>query len=244
MATNKSASYEARLKNNKDLVISVSGYSKYNPTSEDIKKENYSGFLKNTEAAMTELKNSIGSLSTERKINKELFENMVNTARAVRSETGELRGTDSNEYGQVNSIVKLITGENVSKHSMKKKEVNKNLKDGEEEPDSNSVSQLDNKSKLGNFRLLNGLLRSFTFYLPDEKSISIASLEAMETVLTESLERIAEKENAFTNRRSAIMHYFNDKGGLRDRAKRAKMHVKRQYGNRSPEFKALVNKNY
>jgi hypothetical protein len=33
------------------------------------------------------------------------------------------------------------------------------------------------------------------------------------------------------------------KEDLHDRAKRAKMHVRRKYGSSSPEYKALVNKN-
>ena len=244
MSTNKSASLEARLKNNKDLVISIGEYTRYQPTSEEIKKENYEAFLVNAEAAMTELKNSTGSLSTEKKESNILFVNMVNTARYIRSEIGELKGKDSHQYGQVNSIVRLITGENTGLHSMKKKEKIKNMKEGEQQPESSSVSQLDHKSVLGNFRQLLGLLRSFTFYDPDDISIKIASLESMETELTSSLERIAAKETAYTNKRSRIIEYFDNKGGLRDRARRAKMHVKRKYGISSPEYKALVNKVY
>lgn len=244
MSANKSASFEARLKNNKDLVISISEYSRYQPTSHDLKKDNYNAFLVNVEEAMTELKNSIGSLSTEKKESNILFENMVNTARYIRSEIGELKGKESFQYGQVNSVVRLITGENTGLYSMKMKEKIKNLKEGETQPEGSSVSQLDNKSRLGNFRQLLGLLRSFTFYDPDDVTIKIASLESMETELTLSLERVAAKGTAYTNKRSRIIEYFDNKGGLRDRARRAKMNVKRKYGVSSPEYKALVNKIY
>ncbi|MEZ4824067.1 MAG: hypothetical protein R2942_17335 [Ignavibacteria bacterium] len=244
MSTNKSASMEARLKNNKDLVISIKEYTRYQPTSEEIKKENYETFLANAESAMTELKNSIGSLSTEKKQCNDLFESLMNTARYIRSEIGELKGTGSNEYELVNPIVKLITGENVSQHSAKRKKMIKNLNEGEEGSGGSSVSQLDRKSMLGNFRLLLGSLRSFNFYDPDDETLKLNALETFETELTASLERVAEKETAYINKRSRIIQYFDDKGGLRDRAKRAKMHVRRKYGSSSPEYKALVNKKY
>lgn len=244
MSTSKSASLEARLKNNKDLLESVSQYSKYHPTSEDLKKENYSSFLDNVESAMTDFRSSYGLLSTEKKEINELFENMTDTAKRVRSEVGELKGIDSYQYGQVNSVVKLITGENVTVHNLKKKEAIKNLKEGENEPVSSSVSQRDKKTMLGNFRLLNGIIRSFTFYEPEDPTLSIESLNAMETELSNALERVAQKEASYTNHRSRIISYFNDKEGLSDRARRAKMHIKRKYGARSPEYKALVNKKY
>ena len=107
-----------------------------------------------------------------------------------------------------------------------------------------SVSQLDQKSMLGNYRALTGLLRSFTFYVPEDESLRIASLETLEAKLTGSLDRITQKEAAYTNQRSRIISYFDEKNGLLDRAKRAKMHVRRKYGHKSPEYKALVNKKY
>ncbi len=244
MATKKSASYEARLKNSRDLALTVSQYSRYHPTSEDIKKENLPGFIENVETAMTDFRNSIGSLSTERKENNILFRKMVDTTRNIRSEIGELKGTDSQQYEQVNSIVKLITGENISGHYKRKIKKVKSLKEGEPVHESSSVSQLDQKSMLGNYRALNGLLRSFTFYVPEDESLSITSLEAMETELTGSLDRLIQKEAKFTNQRSRIISYFDEKNGLHDRTKRAKMHVRRKYGYRSPEYKALVNKKY
>ncbi len=244
MATNKSASYEARLKNSRDLAFKISQYSRYQPTSEEIKKENLPGFIENVETAMTDFRNSIGALSTERKENNLLFSEMVLSARNIRSEIGELKGTDSIQYEQVNSIVKLITGENISLHNMRKKENIKILKEGEPVPENSSVSQLDQKSMLGNCRALTGLLRSFTFYVPEDESLRIASLETLEAKLTGSLDRITQKEAAYTNQRSRIISYFDEKNGLLDRAKRAKMHVRRKYGHKSPEYKALVNKKY
>lgn len=235
---------EARLKNNKDLVISIKEYSRYQPTSEEIKKEKYEAFVAETESAMTELKNSIGLLSTEKKQCSDLFEKLIITARNVRSETGEQKGKDSNEYEQVNSIVKLITGENITIHSGKIKEKNKNLNEGEEANGGLSVSQLDRKSMLGNYRLLLGLLRSFPFYDPEDETLKIPALETFEEELTASLEKVAERETAFINKKSRILKYFNEKGGLKDRAVRAKMHVRRKYGTNSPEYRALVNKNY
>jgi hypothetical protein len=73
----------------------------------------------------------------------------------------------------------------------------KNLNEGEEGSGGSSVSQLDRKSMLGNFRLLLGLLRSYNFYDPDDETLKLNALETFETELTASLERVAEKETAY-----------------------------------------------
>ncbi|MEZ4823050.1 MAG: hypothetical protein R2942_11760 [Ignavibacteria bacterium] len=244
MNTNKSASLEAKLVNSKDLLTSVKDLSKYNPSSEVIKIDNYENFINETDGAVTQYKSASGYLQNATMNANAAFEKLVKISRDIRSEIQELKGASSEEAEAVNSIVILITGENVQKHSKMKKKTLKGLKDGEDPPQFSSVSALDHESRLGNFRTLLGLLKTFEFYEPLDAEITISSLEAFENELKERLDDIAEKEIAYTNQRSRVMNYFNGEHGLKDRAVRAKKHVKRKYGVKSPEYKLLTNKKY
>lgn len=244
MSNNKSASFEARLKNNKDLLIAVTGYEKYQPVTAEIRKENFAAFLAEAETAMTELKESMGALTTTRKVNTGKFSEMVNLTKKIRLVISEMKGSGSSNYENVNSLVNKITGQNIQAHSKRVNSKIKALKEGETGPEVSSVSQLDQKSRLGNFRELIGLLKSYDFYIPDDETLRIESLEAIRDVLTSSLEIVAEKETNFVNGRSRVKSYFEGSSGLSERARRAKMHVKRKYGSDSPEYMALVNKNY
>ncbi|MBK8550975.1 MAG: hypothetical protein IPL53_07920 [Ignavibacteria bacterium] len=244
MSANKSASLEARIKNSRDLVVAVSGYALYNPTNEKIKSQTFGTYVDDVESKMTEFRDANGALTNASKDNSNIFSRLRKLSRDVRFEVGELKGTNSAEYSQVNSVVRLITGENNADHTRMKKKILSAVKDGDPKPDFSSVSALDYKSQLGNFKALIGLVKNYDFYAPEENSITIKSLEAFGTEVSNSLLNIALKETTLTNARSSIIHLFEDEHGLKDRARKAKMHVKRKYGIGSPEYKALVNKIY
>ncbi|MBK8550749.1 MAG: hypothetical protein IPL53_06680 [Ignavibacteria bacterium] len=244
MKKNNSASLEARLKNSKDLVTFRKDYTLYAPTSEDLKTDNYEAFIAEVDTALTPLKHRSGAFLNAGTALSTVFKKVTQTSRNVRAEMDEIKGKDSDQYRQVNNIVKVITGENVIEHSAHKREIMKTLKQGDPQPDFISVSELDNKSKLGNFRSLIQLLKNFDFYVPVDSTITIAALEALESQATASLADYASKESSFLSERSRMIHYFEDKGGLRDRARRAKVHVKRKYGIKSQEYVALSKKKY
>ena len=245
MSTKISASLGARFENSKTLVSAIKKYADYDPTSGDIQSGTYEQFLETVDNQMLPYKNAKGAVSNATKDNKALFDNMIAVTRKIRSEIGEMKGKRSAEYRQVNSIVKLITGQNVADHSLiKSKALKENKKDNEPPQEFNSVSQLDYENRLDNFKSLTALLRSYSFYDPKDADIKIAGLESTENALTQSLENMAEKENTFTVERSRIIHLFEGSGGTADRARRAKMQVSRKYGHGSPEYKALVNKRY
>ena len=235
---------EAKIKNSRDLLISVAGYDRYKPVSSEIKVDNYREFMDTVESTMTDLNESRGALTSAKKENTDMVEALVLTVRAIRYLTAELKGIDSPEYGQVNSIVRQITGENITRHKKRSEQILKELQEGDPQPDFNSVSGLDVKTRLGKFRELIGLLKNYSFYTPEDPSLSIASLETMRDELTESLETVAQKETAFTNHRGKMIEYTKGINGLTDRARRAKLHVKRKYGLSSPQYRALINKPY
>jgi len=244
MNTNKSASLEAKLVNSKDLLTTIKDLSKYNPSSEIIKIENYGNFINESDGAITQYKTASGNLMNAGMNANLAFEKLVKISREIRSEIQELKGASSVEAEAINSVVKLITGENVTEHTKMKKKVLKRLKEGEDPPQFSSVSALDHESRLGNFRTLIGILKTFEFYEPIDSEITVASLEALEIELKKRLDEIAEMEIAYTNQRSRVINYFNGEHGLKDRAVRAKKHVKRKYGINSPEYKLLTKKIY
>jgi hypothetical protein len=244
MKKNNSASLEARLKNSKDLVTFIKDYTLYAPTSDDLKTENYEAFVTEVDTALTPMKHRSGAFLNAGTAVTAVFKKVKLISRNVRAEMDEIKGKDSDEYRQVNNIVKVITGENIAEHSAYKKEVMKNLKEGDPEPEFKSVSELDHKSVLGNFRSLIQLLKNFDFYAPADNTIAITALEALESQASASLADYASKESGYLSERSRMIHYFEDKGGLRDRARRAKVHVKRKYGIKSQEYIALSKKIY
>lgn len=235
---------EARLKNSKDLITFIKGYELYDPTSEDLKPENYESFVAIVDNSVTPLKNNYGALLNSGAELSSVIKEVKRTSRIIRAEIHELKGNDSEQYRLVNNIVKLITGENITKRSEKKKKIMENLKEGETAPEFISVSELDRKSILGNFRSLLQLLKNFDFYTPSDKTITIEALEILEAKFTASLADFADKESGYVSERSRIAHYFEDKSGLKDRARRAKIHVKRKYGRDSEEYSALSKKKY
>lgn len=244
MKTQKPASIEARIRNSRDLVEAIKGFSLYNPTEEVIKKQSYDEFVNHVDMQLSPYRIALGAMKTAETENRELFENLKKISKDVRSEIMECRGAKSEEYSQVNNIVKLITGENISSHTRMKQNKISGLKEGESKPEFSSVSALDYKSRLGNFRALVGIIKNFSFYSPSDDSISVSSLEGMEARALQSLTNVADKTAELINNRSRIIHLFNDEDGLTERAKRAKSHIKRKYGASSPEYKATVNRKY
>lgn len=152
MKTNKNASLEARLKNTKDLVISVKEYQQYAPTSTDIRVENFEQFVDTVTGKMEPYTLALGELEKAERKNNTQFNTLTKKVRDILSEIGETKGKSSEEYRSVRTYVNLITGQNIRLHSENRKQLLKNLKEGDPKPETISVSALDYKSKLGNFR--------------------------------------------------------------------------------------------
>lgn len=244
MKTNTSASMEAKIKNSKELLVTLKDMTQYDPTAEDIKIENYNKFVDDANTSLTPLKETSGRLVSAKKRSIQTSNKLLKTCRTIRSEMKELKGSGAEETERVNSVIKLITGENIAAHTKMKKKVLANLKEGEPTPTFSSVSALDQKSQLGNFRTLIGILKTFDFYTPNDNAISIESLKLLEAELESMIELVAEMEIDYATERSKVIHYFVGPYGLKQKATRAKVHVGRKYGLESPEYKLLVNRRF
>lgn len=244
MKNNGSASLEARIKNSRELISLVKDYRLYAPTSEELKHENYETFVEEVNNAVTPLKEAASQLLIADSRVKEIFGKIRAAAKNIRSEILEVKGKNSEELRQVNNIVKLITGNNVREHSAKKSAVLKKLKEGDPKPSFSSVSQQDYQSMLGNYRSLTALVKSYSFYNPSDAGISATALDLLEAEAEAGLVYAADRKTDYINERSKVLHYFDDRDGLTDRAIRAKSHVQRKYGWGSPEYKAMTKKAY
>ena len=180
MKTQKSASLEAKIKNSKDLIIIIKDLALYDPTSEKLKIANYESFVNEVNESITPLRIAKGYLDDAKKQARHAFKDLEKVCKNIQSEVDEMRSASSDEYAQVRNIVKLITGVNVVEHAKMKKKILAGLKEGEIPPKFSSVSQLDYKSKLGNFRALLGILTTFGFYNPSDSSISKEALALLE----------------------------------------------------------------
>ena len=244
MKNNNSASLEARIKNSKELISFIKEYDQYVPTSDELKQTNYETFVTGADSSVTPLKDASAQVLRARSNENDVFSKIIKISKDVRSEIFELKGKEADEWKQVNNIVKLITGENIKEHSDMKRKILKDLKEGDPQPVFVSVSELDHKSMLGNFRSLTALVRTFVFYNPSDTTITATSLDTLEANAASSLAETADKETNYLTERSRIIQLLDGKGGLKDRARRAKAHVKRKYGIKSPEYKALTKKMY
>lgn len=244
MKTNKSASIESRLKNHRDLVLYIKDYTLYDPTKEDIKVENYETFVNEVEAKMTPYRQAVGDLSAAETNCLAAFAVLVKAATAVRSEIREVMPSGSGPDLQVSHYVKLITGQNISENSRNRRRVKASLKEGEKEPQYISVAMLDYKSRLGNFRSMTGLLKSYPFYTPSDRTITHEGLEETDRLADHALKTLIEKDSTVVTQRSNLSELFKSEEGLRGRARRAKLHVRRKYGMSSDEYRVLTNKVY
>lgn len=244
MKRDNSASLEARIRNSKELVQFVKGFALYSPTADELKPDRFEEFAGAVIESVTPLKEAFARMKISSATVNSTFARIVKTSKDIRSEIFEIKGRDSDEWRQVNNIVRVITGQNVQAHSKRKKAALKNLKEGDEKPVFNSVSERDHKSMLGNFRSLIALVKSYEFYNPSDPEIAAAALERLEADTHSVMADAADRETEYLMLRSKLLHDLNDANGLKDRVMRAKYHIRRKYGIKSPEFKVLSGKTY
>lgn len=244
MASKSHASLEARLENNIALYIFLQTLTKYNPTAPELKADAIKLRI-NTDVipAMTPYRNTKHALDISQGNADVIFDKIHDVAIEVRSETFETF-YGSEFYDSVNHLVRLITGENVSRYSASHPKKENDPATQENEAEWTSVSQLDRESRLGNYKSLIELLTAKGDYDPEDADIKIPKLQTLADEAFAVLKDLDEKRTAFTNARSPVLKYFDGPGGLSEIAARAKRNVKRNYGKDSPEYKALVNKAY
>lgn len=246
MASTSQAGYGSRLQNTKDLIAKIKSYSKYNPIIDEIKIIAYEPFVNSVETALSNYYDSYAKVKSAQNSVADKFIDLEKLVRKIRNVILEIYGK-SESYDDYNELIDEITGDDVSKNYYKRKHETPSTpppEPGAGDVDFVSVSQLDRGSLIAKFTALIDMLELDPNYTPHEPELTVAQLRAFRDLLNNLLTTLSNAIADFINKRSALLPMFEGPGSLRERAERAKAHVKRQYGPNSPEYKALTGKIY
>lgn len=249
MASKSQAGFGSRLQNSKDLLTFVKTLTKYTPIIDEIKLTNYEPFINSVVDAMTPYNTSHTNLKNSQNIADSVENRVRERARKVRNVLLEIYGK-SETYDDYNELIDVITGDNVRKNSYRRSKEEEPAPpegtSGTETPEEEfqSVSQQDRGSILAKFISLIDALTGDVKYTPTEPELQITGLTALSAEFSAALTDLGLKIAQFEGQRSIILPMFDGPGSLHERAERAKVHVKRQYGPNSIEFKTLTGKEY
>ena len=241
MSSESQSGLGSRLLSSKDLITLILTYALYSPILDIIKIAVYQPFVAAVEAAMVpydKAKEAHDQLDNGVEI---VFDNIVDIARSIRNVLIELYGNESGEYADYNEILDILTGDNVTKNSYKRKHSGKETLPGE---DFQSVAQLDRGSKLRNFALLIAALEDNSKYLPPKTELKVVNLKLLYTDASAKNDALITAYGIYIKERGKVLPMFDGIDGLAVRAARAKAHVSYMYGPHSAELKALTGKTY
>lgn len=241
MASDSQTGLGTRLENSKYLLSVVTTYPLYSPILTLIKTAVYGPFIDSVETSMTAYNKAKTSFDLLDNVVEELFVKIVNTVRSVRNVLIELYGIDGEKYLDYNEIIDVITGDNVSKNTAKRK---KEPAPENPEEDFQSVAQLDRGSRLAKFTLLIDALEADPLYLPAKAEVTVAGLKTLRDDASAKNTELAVAYATYTVERAKVLPMFDGPEGLTVRAERAKAHVRSVYGAQSPELKALTGRTY
>lgn len=235
---------EARLRNNKELAETLKRLAKYQPSSVDIRVDKFSEFINNVEAKLKPFKTCEASLQKAVTRNMDLFRKIKAATSAVMEQVIRIKGKESDEYRSIEKIVSAITTNVLHERSHSEDDFEKGIKEGKALHCKVTITLQQLHTGLENFRELIRTLRSFASLNKHHEALCLASLETLEKEASSSTEKISEKQSVFEINRDQVLNMLDNKGGLRDRAKRAKIYVRKKYGIMSPEYRATVHKRY
>jgi len=243
MASNSQSGFGSRLLNSLFLIEHIKTLVNYNPIIDVIKIINYEPFVTSVQNAMSPYNIAFALLKDSQNLTEEKFTLLVNLVRKIRNVILEIYGK-SDKYDDYNELIDLITGDNVSKHSYKRNIEEVVQPPAEPGEDFVSVSQLDRGSQLAHFTALIDMLEQDPNYQPNENELKIIELKNFRDSLNTLLLTLGTHLAEYQAQRAIILPLFDGPDSLHERAERAKVHVKRVYGSKSIEYKALTGKTY
>jgi hypothetical protein len=246
MSSKSQAGYGSKLKNSEDFMEIIPTLTKYNPIPTDIKTATYVPFVVSVRTAMTPFNTAEGKFTTCQNETQVIQDLVIGTTRKVRGVLFEIY-TDNETYQDYNHIIDLITGDNVRKNSAKRKaeaEANPPADPNAPAVDFQSVSQQDRGSIYTFFTTLIDELSLDVNYLPNEPELKTVGLKTLRDDFGLKLKELAKLEGEFNAQEAIIQPLFVGPSSLHDRAERSKVHIKRQYGVDSIEYKSVTGKKY
>jgi hypothetical protein len=240
MVSNFHTSLKVRLDNNIVLFVHLEKPAIYKPASLELKAVAIKLFLTTkVKPSIAPYRNTKHALDISQGNTDAIFEKDHDLAIEVILET--IKTFYSSEfYDRINHLVRLITGENVSRYSDSHPHKEDDPSTHENEAEGTAVSRPDRTSKSGNHKSLIELLNEKGNYNPEDAELKISELQNISDDAKAPFKDLDEKVTAFTNVRSHMLKYFDGAGGLSEIAASAKRNVKRNCGNYSLKYKSFM----
>jgi len=240
MVSNFHTSLKVRLDNNIVLYVHLEKPAIYKPTSLKLKAAAIKLLLTTkVKPSIAPYRNTKHALYILQGNTDVIFEKDRNLAIEVNIET--IKTFYCLEfYDFINHLVRLITGEKVSRYSDSHTHKEDDTGTHENEAEGTAVSQFERTSKSGNHKSLIEFLNEKGKYDPEDADLKISEQQNISDDTKAPLKELCEKRTALTNARLLSLKFFDSPGGLHEIAARAKRYVKRNYGKDSLKYKNFM----
>ena len=231
MSSTSQRSFSSRLGNAKKINTIVSNYATYQPPVEEASVEKLTETITAIETLQTTYNNAKATYTTKTEERKKIFSENTNAIdkqlALIRAFLEALKGKDSTEYKQVNTLIKKIRGVTSKKAPQT------------EENETKTVSQIERTyaSRVANFKNMVDVLTTMgEGYNPPNTSIG---LEALTTLATEADASTQEVDQALAILKPVIEQRQELFVKLNKQVQSIKNFVKAQYGQTSNEYKQI-----
>ena len=233
MKTNETGHYK-NVVSLKALKVFAEGLgAAYSPQKETLKLENLVSLVEEATALHNSVKDQINTVSL-----------CVDQRQLVFSDVKQLSTRIINTMGSTNVSHKTIADAKFFNAKIQGARIRKKplLKEGEEQPASNSVSRQSYDSIYENFRSLNNLLLQDGNYNPSEPDVNTAGLTGKETDMADANTQVLFNTNDLAGRRILRNNrFYVGEDSLVAVARDFKKYIKGKFGVSSPEFAQIKN---
>lgn len=234
MTTPSQASYAARLARAEQFYQFINSFQNYNPGIPELTPENFHNHIVQLSSTQSQHTVTHHEFSEAVRLRKKTFtlnpDSITKTLTLINSYLRAKNGINSQQYINVNTLVKKIRGEKplpVTSNSTQ---------------DSISRSERSYGSQLQNFTDIITLLQQFgPDYNPSNVAIKIPALNILHTNAFSANNLVTQKFSAYQPKINERRNGFKT---LSDTANRIKEMVKAQYGNTSVEYKLIKGLNF
>lgn len=234
MTTPSQASYAARLARAEQFYQFINSFQNYNPGIPELTPENFHNLIGQLSSTQSQHTVTHHEFSEAVRLRKKTFmlnpDSITKTLTLINSYLRAKNGINSQQYINVNTLVKKIRGEKplpVTANSTQ---------------DSVSRSERSYGSQLQNFTDIITLLQQFgPDYNPSNVAIKIPALNILHTNAFTANNSVTQKFSAYQPKINERRNGFKT---LSDTANRIKEMVKAQYGNTSVEYKLIKGLNF
>lgn len=232
MASISEQGYGARLQNAQTLKNNIAGFSNYNPPRTEDTLVELEKLITACADANTFIASFTQSYTLAVKNRSDAFAGKENTAiqkllspisKAVQAQFGK----ESREYTSIANIIARMRSQTIEKTP---------ATPDEKQKETISKSEMSFGSQLQNFKDLVASLEQLTGFNPSNDLIKIPNLKVQADKLDTLSQEVTSKTLPLSQKREQRRTLFEE---LNVRSQRIKSYVSANYGNKSPEYKAI-----